>query len=132
MGLTITALKPDVQVTDGIRVELFTQYLLPFGRKLYVVDPGKTLCIPDDRAHAHPTVDRLAPIAGNVVLAYQTPRGAVEYLKLIPGLLYIIPPHVPHQIQVNGGILESFSPSAAYLNGKTIWELAGGFFERRE
>lgn len=123
--------EPNIQTGDGMRVEIFPSFLSGYGRKLYVIEEGSTLQIPDGRAHAHGSEDCLIPIAGDIWVAYQTANGEVKYMQLIPGHRYVIPPNLPHQVEIRGGILESLFPTAVYEHKIPIHELAGGFFEER-
>ncbi|HZS94429.1 MAG TPA: hypothetical protein VFA78_06515 [Chloroflexota bacterium] len=119
---------PSTQSTDGVRIEVFASLLANYGRKLHTVDAGSTFQIPHGKAHAHGNEDRLLPIAGEIWLAYQTADQRVEYRRLVPGHQYVIPPHIPHQVEIRGGVLESLFPTVVYELKIPIREFAGGFF----
>lgn len=89
-----------------------------WGRKLYRVEPGFCFSIPSDGlAHSHGSPDYLIPVGGSITLAYLKPSGVVEELQLEPGYHYTIPPNIPHQVVVSGGMLESIFPSIVFENG---------------
>jgi hypothetical protein len=104
---------PPRQSTRGIVVEFMPQFLSEgFGRKVYYVDEGYLLRIPSSGfAHIHACPDYLVPILGEVLLAYRRPDNrTLEVIRLEIGYHYRIPPFVPHQVEIRGGILESFYP----------------------
>lgn len=113
---------------NGVRVDICSPFLAAYSRKLYVVDKGSVFHIPEGHAHAHGSEDLLIPIGGDISLAYQTSRGTIEYLELVPGRHYVIPPNVPHQVQIDGGILESLFPTTVFTLGIPMREFPGGFF----
>ncbi len=119
---------PILQSGPGVRVEILPSCIAGYGRKLYVVEQGSRFQIPDGRAHAHGSEDKLIPIAGEIWLAFQTSGNPVQYARLFPGHQYTIPPHTPHQVEIRGGVLESLFPTAVYEQKIPIYELPGGFF----
>lgn len=117
-----------VDQKGGVRVEILPSLLPAYGRKLYTVSQGSIMHIPSGRAHAHQSQDILMPIAGNVRLAYMRSSGQIQYLQMRQGAVYVVGSCVPHQIEIEAGVLESIFPTVIYQHGTTMWELAGGFF----
>ncbi|WP_147372483.1 hypothetical protein [Calidithermus terrae] len=109
-------------------VELFASFLSGFGRKVYRVAEGKVFQIPAGRAHAHGNIDLLYPVSGEIWVAYTDAKGQVCKQRLEPGKAYTIPPNVPHQVEIRGGILETLFPTTVYTKTIPMRYLEGGFF----
>lgn len=117
----------------GARVEITPRFLgTGLGRKVYIVEQNRSLEIPDRKVHAHGIADTLIPISGDVELAYLDSQGRKQFLKLEPGFLYEVPPYLPHQVRVIGGILESYFPTQSYVEGMQIHEREGGLFREEK
>ncbi len=115
----IHKLRVQWQTGEHVSVEVSPRLLGGvWGRKLYRAEPGFSFSIPSDGlAHSHGSPDYLIPISGSIRLAYLRPSGVVEELRLEPGYHYTIPPNIPHQVVVSGGMLESIFPSAVFEHG---------------
>ncbi|MCK2020676.1 hypothetical protein [Peribacillus frigoritolerans] len=129
----IEKMKPNYQSQVGVQVEITPRFLGEgWGRKLYCVESGFRFTIPSDgRAHAHGTADYLIPLSGNIRVAYLRPSGVVEIIHLEPGYHYRIPPNLPHQVEISGGMLEAYFPTIVFEN-KILMRQFRDFFDEAE
>jgi hypothetical protein len=120
---------PEVQQGEGVVIEVFASFLAGFGRKVYRVAEGKVFQIPARKAHAHGNIDMLCPVSGEIWVAYTDAKGQIDRKRLEPGKVYRIPPNVPHQVEIRGGILEALFPTPVYTRTIPMRYLEGGFFQ---
>jgi len=121
---------PEIQQDDGVTVEVFKSFLAGFGCKIYRVAEGKVFRIPAGKAHAHGNIDILYPVSGEIWIAFADAKGQVFKQCLESGKVYLIPPNVLHQVEIRGGVLETFFPTSIYIKTIPMRYLEGGFFSR--
>jgi len=62
----------------GIRVEFNHNFLNSgYGRKVYIVETGFTMRIPEHKAHAHSSPHWLIPLIGKIRIAYKVKKDLI-------------------------------------------------------
>lgn len=82
-------------------------------RKTYVVKKDCRLRLLQ-KPHSHELTHTLIPLEGEHRLAFKDKNGELHIISMVPGNTYFIPPHIPHDIEMSKGILDSFYPVESY------------------
>ncbi len=88
-----------------------------YARKTYVVKKNCSIRLPK-YPHTHKIGHTLMLIQGNARLAYKNAEGKVKIIKMQIGKQYFVPSDVPHQLEIKGGIVESYYPTSSYITSK--------------
>ncbi|MBT9167870.1 MAG: hypothetical protein DDT19_01213 [Syntrophomonadaceae bacterium] len=116
IGMQQFSIKEDASV----RVEVDYNFLSTgWVRRVYKVKPNMPLQIPIT-PHAHDGEQVIILLEGSGRLAYEDEDESIKVISLTPNSYYSIPPFVPHQIELVGGIMEVFFPVASARNPNIV------------